>query len=205
MTKENNSSRECVRLPTLKNLARDVEKLSNRVVSEGIRAKVPFISLSPQRIVHEGDATHLTRADGSQDESKLKSHVTMKETNVRDHLHFDINNYREELNDMVEDFSKSISHSFIEKLTDVSEETGQIVDGSNRRFQESMLDVLEMIPASEEEDGGPVMLVSPEMGRKISVLAEQPVDSDIQERLDDINEQKRYERIARKASRKLVG
>ncbi|RCL84798.1 MAG: hypothetical protein DBW63_13620 [Hyphomonas sp.] len=129
----------------------------------------------------------------------------MHETDIRDHLHFQPEFYEANLDEIAENFARSISSNFFEVMNKTTSQTGQVVDGTNKDILEGMLDALEMLPATEDEDDQPIMVVSPTIGKKLETLSQIPTDPEIQKRLDRINERKRLERHARKAGRKLVG
>ncbi|WP_290954355.1 hypothetical protein [Hyphomonas sp.] len=202
---KSNTPKLRVHLPELKGLAKEFSSLTNKRIQDIIQARTPFLGFSPQRILHEQGENKLIRSDGSTDTTEMTQHSSVHETDIRDHLHFQPEFYEANLDEIAENFARSISSNFFEVMNKTTSQTGQVVDGTNKDILEGMLDALEMLPATEDEDDQPIMVVSPTIGKKLETLSQIPTDPEIQKRLDRINERKRLERHARKAGRKLVG
>ena len=194
-----------IRLPTIFSLQSDMGELVPRIIREKIRIKAPMTAVAPSHIVHDGMTSEIFRADGSNSEVRMASHSAIHETSVKDHIHFELEKFELVTDAIAEQFAKSMSEHFISVFEETTKQTGQIFDGAGKRIEDSILDVLEKMPATESEDDRPYMIVSPFMADKISELQGKAQDPETDKRFLDIMEKKRLERIAREAGRKLVG
>lgn len=203
--KSGNARTEYVNLPEIKKLSSQTVEITQRIINDLVEYRMPIRKLSRSRILHEGGNSSITRSDGSEEQTEMHAHSSVHETNIREHVHFDLAVFRDHLNKIADDFAEGMSKSFYQKIEVTTAQTGQVIDGKDRDLENAVLDALEMLPASENEDEHPIMVVSPEIASKIEAIQRLPQNPEIQKRLDKINEQKRIERNARKASRKLVG
>jgi hypothetical protein len=111
------------------------------------------------------------------------------------------------LDNMAEQLARSMSEHFQQRMHEVTEKVGNVVDGQGQPFSEELLlDVMEKLEHNFGPDGSwqpPTMIVGPGMAEKIAAAGEMSPEGN--KRLKAILERKRDDHRRREAARILVG
>jgi len=117
--------------------------------------------------------------------------------------------YVENIKNAAEEMKKQKARYFFDKMKEVTDKTGNVVDGKGQPFSfELFLESIRKIWIEFDESGKPhmpTMVVSPEIGEKLKVLLpEWENNPEYKKIIDEIIEAKRKEWNDRESHRKLV-
>ena len=116
----------------------------------------------------------------------------------------DIEGFIQEIDSTATSAINPLMKQIFELLTEVSEETGQVIDAKGEAFSyDLIIEAIQKMEISFEEDGTPIMpslVASPNMKK---MLEENPASEEQRAKLDEIIELKKGEYFAKKRSRKL--
>jgi len=117
--------------------------------------------------------------------------------------------YVENIKSAAEEMKKEKARLFFEKMKEVTDRTGNVVDAKGQPFSfELFVDSIKKIWIEFDESGRPhmpTMVVSPEIGEKLRVLLpEWKKNPEYKKIIDEIIEAKRKEWNDRESHRKLV-
>lgn len=194
-------------LPTYPKLVRDRQNRNMETVHARIRQLSPMIGLIKSHQLFEGRSSAIQREDGKIDETPIhraSSEVTIKREMLVDFSEATVAHHLEE---MAEQLARSMSEQFQQRMSEVTTETGNVVDGGGKPFSEdTFLDGMEVMEHNFGKDGSwkpPTMIVGPGMAEKMAAAGEMSVAGN--KRLKAILEKKRDEHRRREAARILVG
>lgn len=121
-------------------------------------------------IVHEGKVTALTRVNGETDVTEMAQHSAFVETSRMPVEEF-IAKHAIYLDDIAEQFAESQSKQVIGAMSQSTEKTGNVVDGTGRPFSEDLLyETLEKMSHSFSATGEwqpPSLVVGPDLYKRI--------------------------------------
>ncbi len=182
-----------------------------RLNQDRVRAKVsalaPMIGLVISHIQFEGRHSAIQRETGELDETPMTSASGEVAIKFVDLAEFTEELVGKHLDDMAEQLARSMSEHFQQRMHEVTEKTGNIVDGQGKPFSEELfLDMIEKLEHNFGPDGNwkpPTMIVGPGMAEKIAAAGEMSPEGN--KRLKAILERKRDGHRRREAARILVG
>lgn len=153
----------------------------------------------------EGQGGFIHRADGSVGEIEMTSVHSEVELKSEQLNRFDRAEVDRLIDRITDDMARQQTEHAIKTFQEITEKTGQVIDGKDRPFYEVFMDAMEQLPA--EPDGEqPYFVVSPQIADKIAAEKEKiESDPEVQRRMRQIDEKKEAERRARTVARRLVG
>jgi len=169
----------------------------------------PF-SEAQRVIIHEGERTTITRADGSVDDDPpvmIASELTL----TRDEIcSSDLAGFLRKVDEMAVDMSRQAFGFHLGKIDKAVKEVGNVVDvGGHPLTPENVLELWEKIEVEFDEQGRPdlpTLMAHPSMAEKIKrVLQEFATNPVYVKRHAELIERKREEWRDRESARKLVG
>lgn len=194
-------------LPTYPKLEAYRSRLNQDRVRATVRTLAPMIGLVKAHIQFEGRHSAIQRESGELDETPITSasgEVSIKFVDLADFTETLVENH---LDDMSEQLARSMSEHFQQRMREVTEKVGNVVDGQGQPFSEELfLDVIEKMEHSFGTDGTwqpPTMIVGPGMAEKLAAAGDMSPEGN--RRLKAILERKRDDFRRREAARILVG
>lgn len=182
-----------------------------RLNQDRVRAKVrtlaPMVGLVKSHIQFEGRQSAIQRETGELDETPITS--ARGEVSIK---YVDLAKFSEDLvgthlDNMAEQLARSMSEHFQQRMHEVTEKVGNVLDGQGQPFSEELLlNVMEKLEHNFGPDGSwqpPTMIVGPGMAEKIAAAGEMSPEGN--KRLKAILERKRDDHRRREAARILVG
>jgi hypothetical protein len=194
-------------LPTYPKLVRARQNRNRETVHSRIRQLSPMIGLIKNHQLFEGQSSAIQREDGKLDETPI--HRASGEVTIKRELLFDFSEatVSHHLEEMAEQLARSMSESFLQRMNEVTAETGNIVDAGGKPFSEDIfLDGMEGMEHNFSKDGSwkpPTIIVGSGMAEKLAAAGE--ISAAGNKRLKTILERKRNEHRRREAARILVG
>lgn len=182
-----------------------------RLNQDRVRAKVrelaPMVGLVKSHIQFEGRQSAIQRETGELDETPITSASGEVSIKYVDLAEFSEDLVGTHLDNMAEQLARSMSEHFQQRMREVTEKVGNVVDGQGQPFSEELLlDVMEKLEHNFGPDGRwqpPTMIVGPGMAEKIAAAGEMSPEGN--KRLKAILERKRDDHRRREAARILVG
>ena len=163
------------------------------------------------RVEHhfEGSRMSYKTVDGEPNETEYQAASSEFQVKREDVIAKGAMAYVENLRDAAEEMKRQKAGYFFEKLKEVTDKTGNIVNGKGQPFSfELFVESIKKIWIDFDEGGKPIMptmVVSPELGEKLRViLPEWEKNPEYKKTIDDIIDKKRKEWNDRESHRKLV-
>jgi len=160
-------------------------------------------------IVYEGATTDIIRDDGSAEETPMQQHsanIVIKVVPISEFTLEAVDHY---LDEIAEQFAKSMSQAMHETISDAADKSGNVVDGQGQPISfDLLLEAFEKIQIDFNDDGtwsAPSIVVSPQQFERIMALDKSPEAADYKRKLDNLIEVKRAEYNRREANRVLAG
>lgn len=193
-------------LPTYPKLERFRARSNRDRIRARARQLSPMLGLIRGHVQFEGRASSIQREDGDVEEVKMETvgaKATIKLHKLREFTEDVITTHLEEI---AEQYARGMSEMFRNRMDEVTEKTGNVVDGQGQPFSEDLfLDVMDKMEHLFAPDGSwlpPVVIAGPGMAEKIMAAGESLAG---RKRLEAILERKRDEFRSREAARILVG
>ncbi|MFB0875793.1 MULTISPECIES: hypothetical protein [unclassified Sphingobium] len=194
-------------LPTYPKLESWRARLNQDRVRTNVRALVPMMGLVKSHIQFEGRQSAIQRETGELDETPITSASGEISIEFVDLAEFTEELVGKHLDDIAQQLARGMSEHFQQRMHEVTEKVGNVVDGQGKPFSEELfLEVMEKIEHNFGPDGSwqpPTMIVGPGMAEKIAAAGE--MSSEGNKRLKAILERKRDDHRRREAARILVG
>jgi len=163
------------------------------------------------RVEHhfEGSRMSYKTVDGEPNETEYQAASSEFQVKREDVIAKGAMAYVENLRDAAEEMKRQKAGYFFEKMKEVTDRTGNVVNGKGHPFSfELFVESIKKIWIDFDEDGKPIMptmVVSPELGEKLRViLPEWEKNPEYKKTIDDIIDKKRKEWNDRESHRKLV-
>jgi hypothetical protein len=163
------------------------------------------------RVEHhfEGSRMSYKTVDGEPNETEYQAASSEFQVKREDVIAKGAMAYVENLRDAAEEMKRQKAGYLFEKLKEVTDKTGNIVNGKGQPFSfELFVESIKKIWIDFDEGGKPIMptmVVSPELGEKLRViLPEWEKNPEYKKTIDDIIDKKRKEWNDRESHRKLV-
>lgn len=195
----------------LPSFARTKEKIrirSERELKKGVDEDPQSLGIR-LLIFHEGNNLVTTSIDGYEDRGPLKEHQVRFEISDEEMREKGPHAIFEKIPTLAEDMAAQREKALFEKMHDVTERTGNVVEGDGKGLTpELIMETLKKIDISFDEHGNPIMptlIVSPDvlkkMGENTDLWKETP---EMQQKMVELIETKRREWDDRQNRRKLV-
>jgi len=163
------------------------------------------------RVEHhfEGSRMSYKTVDGEPNETEYQAASSEFQVKREDVIAKGAMAYVENLRDAAEEMKRQKAGYFFEKMKEVTDKTGNVVNGKGHPFSfELFVESIKKIWIDFDEDGKPIMptmVVSPELGEKLRViLPEWEKNPEYKKTIDDVIDKKRKEWNDRESHRKLV-
>ena len=194
-------------LPTYPKLEAWRARLNQDRVRTKVRALAPMIGLVKSHIQFEGRQSAIQRETGELDETPITSASGEVSIKFVDLAEFTEELVGKHLDDIAQQLARSMSEHFQQRMHEVTEKVGNVIDGQGKPFSEELfLEVMEKIEHNFGPDGSwqpPTMIVGPGMAEKIAAAGEMSPEGN--KRLKAILERKRDDHRRREAARILIG
>ena len=194
-------------LPTYPKLVRERQNRNIETVRARVRELSPMIGLIKGHQLFEGRSSAIQREDGRVDVTPIQrasGETTIRRDALLDFTQVTIDHH---LEDIAEQLARGMSEQFQERMSDVTAQTGNVVDAQGQPFTEdTFLQVMEAMEHSFDKHGTwhpPTMIVGPGMAEKIAAAGEMSPAGN--KKLKAILERKRDDHRRREAARILVG
>ena len=195
-------------LPDFPRIKKRHAEAINRYLRQLIRQDALFADIKEER-QFEGDRMAMKTQDGEIDLTSYKeisgSHTIKREDVIAKGPMAFIENVHE----MVEAVKKQKAQLFFQKMHEITQKTGNIVDGKGQPFtHDTFIETLKKMWIDFDEHGKPMMptiVVSPELGEKIKErIPEWEANPEYKKQFEEVIEAKRKEWNDRESHRKLV-
>ena len=195
-------------LPDFPLIKNHFQKRFLKVIKKGIRSD-PFLSQINVRFVHEGNILKTTTLDGYSDTTNFKEITSKFEIGFEEIIQKGPVAMFERAKNIIEEMSKQQSKDFFDKMNQVTERTGNVVDGKCKPLSPQLiLKSLEKIAIDFDDIGNPILptlVLHPQVFERMKKkLPEWKKDKEIDEKFKTIIQKKRKEWIDRESNRKLV-
>jgi len=195
-------------LPDFPKIKKKHVEAINKLLKEAIQ-RDPLFSGIREEHHFEGSRMSYKTVDGEANETDYQMASSEFEVKRQDVIAKGAMAYVENIRAAAEEMKKQKAHYFFEKMKEVTDKTGNIVDGKGRPFGfELFVESIRKIWIEFDEDGNPMMptmVVSPEIGEKLRVLLpEWEKNPECKKIIDEIIESKRKQWNDRESHRKLV-
>ena len=195
-------------LPVFPKIKKKHVEAINKYLKELIQQDPLFSGI---RVEHhfEGSRMSYKTVDGEPNETEYQAASSEFEVKREDVIAKGAMAYVENLRDAAEEMKRQKAGYFFEKLKEVTDKTGNIVNGKGQPFSfELFVESIKKIWIDFDEGGKPIMptmVVSPELGEKLRViLPEWEKNPEYKKTIDDIIDKKRKDWNDRESRRKLV-
>jgi len=195
-------------LPDFPKIKEKLKEAINRYLQNLVRQE-PF--LSQIRVEHhfEGNRMSSGTEDGELDQSEYKEISGEFSIKKEDIIAKGPMAFIENVYNTAEEIKKQKAKLVFEKLKEVTDKTGNVVNGKGQPFTfDLFIEMLEKIWIDFDDQGKPLLptvVVSPELGAKLKEkLPEWESNPEYKERFEDLIERKRKEWNDRESNRKLV-
>lgn len=180
----------------------------DRYLKELIRQD-PLFSGIREEHHFEGNRMSYGTVDGEIKQENYKEVSSEAKIIREDVIRKGVEAYLEQIRSLAEEMKKQKAEAMFAKIKEVTDETGNVVDGREQPFSfELFAESIKKIWIEFDEDGKPIMptmVVHPELGDKIKGLLPQwEKNLEYKKIMDDIIEKKRNEWNDRESNRKLV-
>jgi hypothetical protein len=185
-----------------------VEAIS-RLLKEALQQDPLFAGIREEHH-HEGTRMSYKTVDGEADETDYSAVVSSEFLVKReDVIAKGAMAYVENIRTAAEEMKKQKASFFFDKMKEVTDKTGNVVDGKGQPFSfELFVDSIRKIWIEFDESGKPhmpTMVVSPEIGERLRVLLPDWENNPVYKKIiDEVIEQKRKVWNDRESYRKLV-
>ena len=181
-----------------------------RFVQQEVQARLGFLSEVHQMVVHEGDGTAISRADGSSEDQEFTRLGAKMEIRDDEFAGLPIPSMLDKLRDVAEQLARQRTEHAFSVLDAAAESVGNVVNAAGGPLTAELIlecwDTVEMV----FDERGQVQLPTIVHGlgqdealrRELARLAEDP---ELRQRAEGIIQRKRGEWFAREADRTLVG
>ena len=194
-------------LPTYPSLVRYRQRRNTELIRARVKQLAPMVGLIKNHYLFEGKSSAIQREDGELDETPIHQTSGEATINLEKLTDFDDATVERHLGEIAEQLARGMSEHFQQRMNDVTEKTGNVVDARHKPFSEDLfLDGMEAMEHTFARDGTwqpPTMIVGPGMAEKIAAVGE--MSSAGNKRLKAILEKKRDVFRGREAARILVG
>ena len=195
-------------LPDFPKIKKKHVEAINKYLKELIQQDPLFSGI---RVEHhfEGSRMSYKTVDGEPNETEYQAASSEFQVKREDVIAKGAMAYVENLRDAAEEMKRQKAGYLFEKLKEVTDKTGNIVNGKGQPFSfELFVESIKKIWIDFDEGGKPIMptmVVSPELGEKLRViLPEWEKNPEYKKTIDDIIDKKRKEWNDRESHRKLV-
>lgn len=183
-------------------------KLLSRRLDNKISENLGYFGTSPRYAHHEGGGWHLTRSDGSVDDSNYQTTDSIINVELKDVPDLTIEQVLQKIDRAAEEMAEKVGKATVDKIIQVTEEYGTSVDARGEKLtKERFLEMVGMIEFDFDEGGKPevAILVHPDTSDKIKDRMHSfEQDPDYQAQYQALMAKKRDEWHDRESSRKLV-
>ena len=193
-------------LPTFPKITEFRGRLNLKAIESFYTQMSPILDEINRHVQFEGRDAKLVRYDDSVDDIEMKpasAELKLKRIPLQD---FNERVLIGHLRNAAEQLARSISKDFYKKMDEVTQSTGNVVDGRGKPFNEDMLlQLLEKMEFVFDNDGSwspPTLVAGKELFKKIS---SQPPSDEFKRNLDRLIDRKRDEFRSREAYRILAG
>jgi hypothetical protein len=196
-------------LPTYPKIVQRRTRLNQLVMKRLVNSKSPVLGEIAQHTMHEGRSSDIHRQDGSVGKTKIKTHSATAEMAKTPLCEFDLDALYRLLENMAEQFAKTMTEDVFEVVSEGAEAVGNVVDGKGRPLSpELLLEILERIQLDFHADGTPhelIMPLTPQQHEKMmAALGPRELD-ELNRKAAAIFERKRADYRHREAGRILAG
>lgn len=192
--------------PKAKNKFREKYHESMRNLME---RQASIIEGVPKYIVHEGDGDEIARRDGSKEQTNLQRAEAATEFSDEEIQELTPQKVFDKFSKMALDLGDQQAKIFINALEKATTKSGNVVDGKDKKIEESFLEMLETIWINFDENGNPELptILTGTKNSESFYKAIQNIDDDprLARRKKEILSKKKQEWRDREADRKLVG
>lgn len=193
-------------LPTYPKLERFRARNNLDRIRAQARELSPMLGLIRGHVQFEGRASLIQREDGDVEDVMMESIGAESTIKLLPLSEFTEDVLAGHLKDIAEQLARGMSEMFRNRINEVTEKTGNVVDGKGEPFSETLfLDMMEKMEHRFAPDGSwvpPVVIAAPGMAEKMMAAGESIAGG---KRLATILERKRDEFHSREAARILVG
>jgi len=195
-------------LPDFPNIKRKNRELVNKYLQAQVRQD-PLLSEIREKSHFEGNRISSIDATGESTESTYRKVSSQYSIRREDVIAKGPMAFIENIKNVAEEIKKQKAKLLFDRLNEVTEKTGNMVDGKGGPFTfELFMELLGKIVIEFDGRGNPILptlVISPEMGAKLKhKLPEWDANPEYKKRFDEIIERKRKEWDDRESDRKLV-
>jgi hypothetical protein len=167
-----------------------------------------YFGSSQRHTHHEGRGWHLTRADGSVDDSDYVLSDSIITVELKDVPELTIEQVLQKIDRAAEEMAAKVGKATVEKILQATEESGNVIDAQGDKLtKERLLEMISMIQFDFDEGDKPQldMIVNPDTWDKIKDrMRAIEQDPEYQKEYQRLMARKRSEWHDRESSRKLV-
>lgn len=194
-------------LPDYPEIKKIIQTKFERLINEESK-KGSFLSVIREKRIYEGDFLESTSIDGYLDKREYAEISETFSVTKEEIIEKGFDAYFEQIPEIAQKIKNSKEKQIIDKIDEVTDRVGNVINGKSKSFAENYLEVLEKMSISFDEYGFPIiptLIVSPEFYEKskdeISAFDEDPV---MKKKFKDIIYKKKGEWLDKEDNRKLV-
>ncbi|QLC50078.1 hypothetical protein HWN40_07400 [Methanolobus zinderi] len=196
-----------IMLPDYPEIKKIIQTKFERLINEESK-KGSFLSVIREKRIYEGDFLESTSIDGYLDKREYAEISETFSVTKEEIIEKGFDAYFEQIPEIAQKIKNSKEKQIIDKIDEVTDRVGNVINGKSKSFAENYLEVLEKMSISFDEYGFPIiptLIVSPEFYEKskdeISAFDEDPV---MKKKFKDIIYKKKGEWLDKEDNRKLV-
>lgn len=194
--------------PDFPNIKKEIKKNFEENVRKQSSSD-PLISSITQFFIHEGDKLVYYTDEGIKKKTsfnKIQSEFSIKNEQI---INEGVKALVPIANKVGGDIQKQLGRNIIEKLENVTKETGNIVDGKGAKLSPDLiLQAIEKMQIDFDDDGNPcmpMMVLGPDLYNKAKMrLPEWKKDKEHKKKFEEVMRKKKEEWDDRESNRKLV-
>lgn len=195
-------------LPDFPKLKGKIVETINRYLQDLVRQE-PLLSQFREERVFEGNKMSSNTENGQSNQSSYKKLSASYSIKREDVITKGPTVFIENIKNVAEEIKKQQAELVFNKLSEVTNETGNVVDAKGKPFTfELFMELLEKIEIDFDDQGKPSMpmlVVSPELGIKLKdLLPKWKANPEYTKRFQEVIEKKRKQWSDRESNRKLV-
>lgn len=163
-------------LPDLPELKADLQSVLTTYLREQVRRRMPGLNEAPQHLIHEGMTLRVVRADGTVEDSELKSASSEFNIEAAAAGMMTAEERMSKLDALAEDMARQTSQHAFASLNQTLEQAGQVVERAGQPLDaDGILQMLDKMQMDFDEHGQP---------RNISVIVGPQVQFTVDEARD---------------------
>lgn len=195
-------------LPDYPSMKRKIQKKFGETIKKESQ-KDPLLSQIKRRLVHEGDVLTVSDIEGYSESVEHKLISAKLEIAKEEIINKGPDAFFSKVDKLAKEMAKQQSQLFFNKMEEVAERTGQVVDAKSKPLSPQLiLQVLEKVAIDFDEYGNPIfpsLVLSPDQYEKIKdEIPKWESDPEVRRKHKELIEKKRLEWIDRESRRKLV-